>query len=349
MLQSKEIVVPVFSVVVPVYNAERYLNKALQSILDQDFTDFELILVDDGSTDDSLTVLEAFAEKDTRVIVLNNEVNRGAAEARNRGIEIARGKYLCFVDADDYIDLGFLRHFYDALQADDCDFVKCGAYEEYYDDNENLMYTRPCIMSDQSFQDAEAITNQVIDMALIPLFGYNWNSCYKMAVIKDNQLRFDNTLKVHEDFAFNMAYLSFVRNMRCLSYCGYYYIKRANNNSLSLQKSNYVYNIQLLKIHSFLSLLKKNRNETQENLDKIYWMFTRFTYSVLESGTSMEVIHKEPVFDAYKKHCFGSLGFKKRVLTGILQSDNALLIRVTAGLMGLVKRYLPILFAKLKR
>ena len=348
MIRNKKLVVPVFSVVVPVYNAERYLNKALQSILDQDFTDFELILVNDGSTDGSRAVLEVFAETDDRVIVLSNDENCGAAEARNRGIEIAKGKFLYFVDADDFIESGLLQRFYDAFQTDDCDFVKCSAYEEYYDANDIILYTKSCVLPDQSFQDVKAIANQVIDMEQIPLFGYNWNSCYKMQAIKDHQLRFDNTLKVHEDFAFNMAYLPFVRHMRCLSYCGYHYIKRANN-SLSLQKSNYVYNIQLLKIHSFLSLLKKNRNETQENMDKIYWMFTRFTYSVLESGTSMKAVRKEPIFDAYKKHCFESLGFKKKVLTVILQSNNVLLIRVTAGLMGLVKRYLPVFFAKIKK
>lgn len=348
MRKSKEKKLPVFSVVVPVYNAERYLNKALQSILDQDFTDFELILVDDGFTDGSRAVLEAFSEKDARIKVLKIDVNCGAAEARNRGIEIARGKYLCFVDADDYIDSGFLQHFYDAFQADDCDFVKCSACEEYHDENDKIVYTKSCVLPDQSFQDVKAIANQVIDMEQIPLFGYNWNSCYKMQAIKDHQLRFDNTLKVHEDFAFNMAYLPFVRHMRCLSYCGYHYIKRVNN-SLSLQKSNYVYKIQLLKIHSFLSLLKKNRNETQVNMDKIYWMFTRFTYSVLESGTSMKAVRKEPIFDAYRKHYFESLGFKKKVLTGILQSDNVFLIKPMARLMGLFKRYFPIVFAKLKR
>ena len=348
MLKNKETVVPVFSVVVPVYNAERYLNKALQSILDQDFTDFELILVDDGSTDDSLTVLEAFAEKDTRVIVLNNEVNRGAAEARNRGIEIARGKYLCFVDADDYIDLGFLQHFYDALQADDCDFVKCGAYEEYNDNNENVMYTRSCVLPDRCFQDAKTIINQVIDMELIPLFGYNWNSCYKMAIIKENHLRFDETLKVHEDFVFNMAYLPFVRKMQGLSYCGYHYVKR-NNNSLSLQKSYYNYDKHLLKVRGFLSLLKNQQNETQESLDKVYWLFTRFTFSALESGTSMKTVRSEKIYADYRKHCFGPAGGKKRLLTGILQSNNAFLIGLTAGLMGFVKQYLPVLFAKVKK
>ena len=209
--------VPVFSVVVPVYNAERYLNKALQSILDQDFTDFELILVDDGSTDGSRAVLEAFSEKDARIKVLKIDVNCGAAEARNRGIDIARGNYLCFVDADDYIEPDFLRHFYDAFQADDCDFVKCGAYEEYYDANEKQLFAKSCVLPDQAFRETKSIINQVIDMELIPLFGYNWNSCYKMEIIKENKLRFDGTLKVHEDFVFNMDYLPFVRKMRCLS------------------------------------------------------------------------------------------------------------------------------------
>lgn len=348
MAKGKECLAPVFSVVVPVFNAEQYLKRTLKSILDQNFTEFELILVDDGSLDRSLAVCEAFALTDTRIIVLKNNKNCGAAEARNRGIDIAKGKYLCFVDADDYIEPDFLSHFYDALQAEDCDFIKCGVYEEYYDTNENPRYSKSCILPDQTFREMKTITDQIIDMELIPLFGYNCNSCYKMAIVQENRLRFDRMLKVNEDFGFNMAYLPFIRKMRCLSYCGYHYIKR-NSNSLSFQKSNYNYDIQLFKIRSFLSLLKKNRNETQENLDKIYWMFTRYTFSVLESGLSMERVRTEPIFDAYKKHRFGSLGFKKKVLTGILQSENELVLKLTVCLMGLLKRYLPVIFAKIKR
>ncbi len=348
MRKDREKSVPVFSVVVPVYNADRYLNKALQSILDQDFTDFELILVDDGSTDESFAVLEAFAEKDARIIVLNNEVNRGAAEARNRGIDIARGKYLCFVDADDYIEPDFLRHFYDAFQADDCDFVKCGAYEDYYDANEKQLFAKSCVLPDQAFRETKSIINQVVDMELIPLFGYNWNSCYKMEIIKESKLRFDGTLKVHEDFVFNMDYLPFVRKMRCLSYCGYHYIKREGN-SLSCQNENYNLNIRLLKVRSFLSLLKNQQNETQENLDKVYWMFTRFTFSALESGISMDTIRKEKIFADFRKHSFGPMGFKKKMLTGILQSNRAFLIKTAVWLMRIVKQHFRYLFAKIKR
>lgn len=348
MAKDKECVEPVFSVVVPVYNAEQYLKRTLKSILDQNFTEFELILVNDGSSDRSLAVCEAVALTDARVLVLNSEKNYGAAEARNRGINKAKGKYLCFVDADDYIERDFLSHFYDVLQKDDYDYIKCGAYEEYFDTNENVQYRRSCVLPDQTFQEVKTIIDQVIDMELIPLFGYNWNSCYKMAIVQEKKLWFDRTLKVHEDFAFNMAYLPFVKKMCCLSYCGYHYIKR-NNSSLTFQKENYKYDIQLLKIRSFLSLLKKNRNETQENLDKIYWMFTRYTLSALESGLSMEIVREEPVFDAYKKHCFGPLEFKKKVLTGLLQSENELMLKLTICLMGFVKHYLPVVFAKVKK
>ena len=341
-------VVPVFSVIVPVYNAETYLKKAIQSIQSQTFSGFELILVNDGSQDRSLAVCEEFAATDTRIIVLNNHENCGAAEARNRGIDIARGNYLCFVDADDYIEPDFLRHFYDAFQADDCDFVKCGAYEEYYDANEKQLFAKSCVLPDQAFRETKSIINQVVDMELIPLFGYNWNSCYKMEIIKENKLRFDGTLKVHEDFVFNMDYLPFVRKMRCLSYCGYHYIKREGN-SLSLQNENYNFSIRLLKVRSFLSLLKNQQNETPENLDKVYWMFTRFMFSALESGTSMDTIRKEGIYKDYRKHCFGPVGLKKQSVIGIRQSDNAFFIKPVVGLMGFVKQYMPVLFAKVKK
>ena len=348
MDKHNEAAVPVFSVVVPVYNAEKYLNKTLQSIQDQTFSDFELILVNDGSQDQSLAVCKKFAAMDTRITVLSNDVNCGAATARNRGIVVARGRYLCFVDADDYIEPDFLRHFYDAVQADDYDFVKCGVYEEYYDADDNSLFSKPCVLPDQSFREMNSIINQIIDMELIPLFGYNWNSCYRMAVIKENQLRFDSTLKVHEDFVFNMAYLPFIRRMRCLNYCSFHYIKREGN-SLSLQNENYNFDIHLLKVRSFLSLLKKYQNETQENLDKVYWMFTRFTFSSLVAGTSMEAVRSEKIYADYRKHCFSPIGLKKKLLIGILQSNNVLLIKPVVGLMRIVKQHFRYLFAKIKR
>ena len=339
--------IPVFSIVMPVYNAEKYLEDALDSIQNQEFSDFELILVNDSSTDNSLAVCIKYAAIDQRIIVIDCKTNCGAAVARNRGIKAAKGNYLCFVDADDYIDRDFLQQFYHALQEDEYDLVKSGAYEEYFD-KEELVYSRKCMLQQKSCQGLKEITEQVINMEQIPLFGYIWNSVYKMSIIRAHNLWFDQTLTVNEDFAFNVAYLPFVSIMKCLSYCGYHNAKR-NNNSFSSQQKNYDYEKHLLKVRSFLLLLKQNQMKTQAMLDKVYWMFTRFTFSALESGTTLERVRQEPLFTEYRNHRFGLMGSKKKLLTGILQSNKAFLIKPTVSLMGFIKHHLPVFFAKVKK
>ncbi len=348
MVIKKRESAPVFSIVMPVYNAEPYLEKSLQSILHQTFPDFELIPVNDASTDQSYKCCESFAAADDRISVLNLKKNSGAAEARNKGMDAARGKYLCFADADDTVEPDYLERFYTALQEEEYDFIKCGAYEEYFDREETPVYTRKCVLVERICTGKNEITEQIIDMEQVPLFGYLWNSVYNMAVIKANQLRFDSTLQVNEDFAFNMQYLPFVHKMKCLSYCGYHYAKR-NDTSLSSRKKNYDYEKHLLKVRSFLALLKQNQMETQALLDNVYWMFTRLTFSALEAGTSLEAVRREPVFTAYRKHSFGPVGIKKKLLTGILQSNTVLLIRPAVIVMGFVKQHLPFFFAKVKK
>ena len=339
---------PVFSIVVPVYNAKKFLEKSLGSILAQTFSDFELILVNDASADGSLTICKKYAALDHRIVLIDCPENHGAAEARNWGIKAAKGCYLCFVDADDYVEPDFLARFYETLQSDDYDFIKCGAYEEYYDMDEKPIYTKACILPDKAFFGIKVVLDQVVDMEQIPLFGYNWNSVYRMDIIKERHLRFDKAMRVHEDFVFNMAYLPFIRKMRCLSYCGYHYIKR-NSGSLSYQKGYYDYEKRLLKVRSFLSFLKESQNETQVNLDKVYWMFTRCSFSALEWDTSMEKVRKDPIYVAYRKHCFGPVGLKKKILIAVLQSNHSFLIKPIVWLMGFVQQYFPVLFAKIKR
>ena len=348
MAKSKEDHAPVFSIIMPVYNAEKYLKIALNSIQNQSFTDFELILVNDCSTDQSLAICTKYRNLDRRIVVIDSEKNGGAAEARNRGIETARGKYLCFVDADDYIDSDFLQQFYNALQKEDYDFVKCGAYEEYYDREETLRYSRQCVLQNKDCQGIKVIAEQAIDMEQIPLFGFIWNGVYKLDIVKAHNLKFDNTLKVNEDFAFNISYIPFIRIMKCLSYCGYHYAKR-NSDSLSSGQKNYDYEKHMLKVRGFLALIREQQLETQANLDKVYWMFTRFTYSALASGETLKQIQMEPVFEKYLQHCFGALTCKQLILTKILQSKRSFLILLLVWLMRFVKYSMPVLFAKIKK
>ncbi|HEL7541574.1 TPA: glycosyltransferase, partial [Enterococcus faecalis] len=121
---------PKISIIVPVYNVEKYLEKCVRSILAQTFTDFELILVDDGSPDSSGAMCDQFAEQDERVKVIHKE-NGGLSDARNAGIEIATGEYLGFVDSDDYIADDMYELLYTNIVKEDADLSICGIYDVY--------------------------------------------------------------------------------------------------------------------------------------------------------------------------------------------------------------------------
>lgn len=113
---------PLISVIVPVYNVEKYLEECLDSILAQTFTDLEVICIDDGSTDSSGKILDDYKEKDERVIVVHRE-NHGLGHARNTGIDMARGKYICFIDSDDYMEADTLMKRYELAEKNNCDLV----------------------------------------------------------------------------------------------------------------------------------------------------------------------------------------------------------------------------------
>ncbi len=119
-----------FSVIVPIYNVEKYLPFCIESVLNQTFTDFELILVNDGSTDNSLSICNHYAEKDSRIVIIDQQ-NKWLSGARNSGIKVAKGDYFIFIDGDDAIKQDALIKI--NQKANDCDFI--GYYYTYIDEN----------------------------------------------------------------------------------------------------------------------------------------------------------------------------------------------------------------------
>ena len=118
------------SIIIPVYNVEKYLAKCIDSILNQAFTDWELILIDDGSVDQSGKICDEYACKDNRIKVTHKK-NEGVSKARNTGITLAKGEYICFIDSDDWIDVNYLQNF--KIQEQQCDFYFSGALYDTYD------------------------------------------------------------------------------------------------------------------------------------------------------------------------------------------------------------------------
>ena len=124
------------SIIIPVYNVERYLRCCLDSVVAQSFSKFEAILIDDGSTDESGIICDEYATNDTRFVVIHQK-NGGISSARNAGLDICGGNYICFLDSDDYYESDFLQTMYDSINESDYDFVSCAA--NFVDENNSLI------------------------------------------------------------------------------------------------------------------------------------------------------------------------------------------------------------------
>ena len=184
------------SVVVPVYNVERYLPACLQSIRGQSFSDFEVVCVDDGSTDGSGRILDEVAAIDGRLKVLHTD-NHGVSHARNLGIKEAMGELMCFVDADDQLMPGALEAISTAFSDNDVDFIKFSG-EAFPQE-----LASPWVI-DRIHLDDELIEDDVITLAFLRKSGpYPWNGAYRSAFLKDNGIGFPEDLSLGEDQVFS--------------------------------------------------------------------------------------------------------------------------------------------------
>lgn len=180
--------IPIISIVVPVYNVEKYVGHCIQSILNQTYNKFELILVDDGSTDDSGKLCDEWAEKDNRIVVIHKE-NGGLSDARNAGIEIAKGEYLAFVDSDDYISPSMYQRLFSSVNNYDADIAMCLAYNIYDDDSTYYDIEFGNLTIFQKNEILKSLFNHKLN-------NFAWNKLYKRELFND--IRYPKG-KIYED------------------------------------------------------------------------------------------------------------------------------------------------------
>lgn len=204
------------SIVVPVYNASAYIGKCIDSILAQTYTDFELLLINDGSSDNSLDVLEGYAKKDKRIVVINQK-NMGVAATRNKGIKISRGEYITFIDNDDYIDSDYLEKFLDNTK-DSPDVVIGGYRRTSSDDRELYKFT----IRDSEWSKYTFITP--------------WGRIIRRKFLLDNNICFFS-YPLGEDIYFNLKIYSLSKNIVTISYIGYNWFYNEDSVSNTLHRS----------------------------------------------------------------------------------------------------------------
>lgn len=238
------------SIIVPIYNAEKYLNKCIESLINQTKKELEFILINDGSTDNSEKIIKSY--KDKRIKYFKNE-NQGIGKTRNFGIEKATGKYIMFVDSDDYIDKNMAKLMFDKAFSNSLDMVVCDYYKVI--NNENIEEKLP------SFKQTtlKNSPNLLCDINLSP-----WNKIYKTSLIKDNNIKFVENLK-YEDAPFVIEALDKANKVGKVNKCLNYYVIHGNSETTVRDKRVF----DILKIIDKIRKYFKDKYYIKESLDKL--------------------------------------------------------------------------------
>lgn len=231
------------SVIIPVYNGYKYINECLKSVTSQIYNNLEIFIINDGSTDDSYTLLKEWSKIDSRIILFNN-TNHGVSYSRNFAIENCTGEYLVFIDVDDIVHKNFINKLVNLIIKEDVDCAACNitSFKEQKDDNFPISKNQTIIYNRE----------EALHAFFGPLHGYMANKIYKKDIIIDNKLKLNEKIAISEDLLFNCEYIkhckSFAYNTEIL------YLYRQSENSAF----NNFYNTHWFSILDAYSLLANN-------------------------------------------------------------------------------------------
>ena len=262
---------PKVSIIIPVYNTEQYLRQCLDSVINQTFKDIEIICINDNSTDGSYNILKEYADKDDRFVVINLTETKEQGNARNEGLKTARGKYITFVDSDDWVRNDFIEVLYNEIERNGLDFVSASQY--IYDNiQKQIVDVKPV--------SAKVLNEYNIEKLLIPKGEFSiipvWQKIYKKQFLDDNKIKFK--LCWHEDNVFLFETLIKTTKIKFIDDKIYFYrINRQNSSVYQMNRDFTLFNA----FNELKKMLKEN--DMYEQYKKIY-------YQYISSQTAMRLI-----------------------------------------------------------
>lgn len=268
------------SVIIPVYNVEKYLEECIMSICNQTFKDFEIVIIDDGSSDNSISILKKYAKMDDRIRLFVQE-NKGISATRNKGLLEAQGIYILFVDSDDYILPNTLDVLWENALKTDADIVLGNAWSFYNDDYSNKIasYQRPEWIDSSGVITGDVLYAQLMKTSSFPPLVYLYFS--KRSFLMNNQIWMDEEI-VHEDELWTIHAMFKAKRVIAINYYYYYYRQRDG----SFMYSNNLHR----RIESLLIISKKlsifiSECEQIDSIKmrrwiyvRIFWMYLQATY-----------------------------------------------------------------------
>lgn len=226
---------PAISIVMPVYNTKEFVGKAIESILNQSFKDYEFLIIDNGSTDGSGAVIDKYAAQDSRIKVLRNKENVFIAEARNAALERVTGEYLYLIDSDDWVLPDMLEKMYSKAREHSAQYVVAGYYMDYYEGGQELSYT---VCPDDAFYTQEEFRKHAVDYLTRTILTVPWNKLYSISYLRAHNIKFRNTKL--EDHHFNMDILMDVDRVCMISKPFYHYYRSRQGTDSQLVYNKYL-------------------------------------------------------------------------------------------------------------
>lgn len=238
---------PMISVIVPVYNVEKYIKKGIESLLAQSYQNIEIILVDDGSPDNSPAILDQYTKKDSRIKVLHQK-NQGVSTARNNGIKISNGEYILFVDGDDYVGKDYVEFFYKLISQKSADIAV----------NYDLFSALNSSHNHHEKEEVESPEQIIEDIYLGKMNVAVWNKMYKKSFLEKNNIRFNPKIWYGEGMLFNIECLSSTKKIAVGSRKVYYQVYNQNSAMRSFNMESNLCGIRSLELQKKY-LDKKNK------------------------------------------------------------------------------------------
>lgn len=325
---------PKISIIIPIYNTEKYLETCLNSVLNQTFEDIEIICINDGSPDNSGELLRKFAKKDERVIIITQK-NQGLSDARNNALQYVNGKYMMYVDSDDWIELNTCEIAYQTAKQEEADVVLWSYVREYTNNS----------LTKKIYDKKKEVLNQnesslKLHRRMFGLIGKElknpenadaivtaWGKLYKTKIIKQNQIKFISTKIIGtEDALFNIYYFRHVKKAVCLNEALYHYRKDNDFSVTSLYKERLFIQSQMK-----YDLIEQYIEDYDLGNDYKQALNNRIAMSILELGLNVlgsdkiiwekiiklkEIISEERYKNAYQKMQFNYLPIHWKVFYG---------------------------------
>ncbi|MDR0307801.1 MAG: glycosyltransferase [Chitinispirillales bacterium] len=322
---------PIVSVIIPVYNAEKYLARCIDSVLSQSFTDFECILINDGSSDGCPAICNKYAKKDSRIKVIHKE-NSGVSCTRNVGLNVAQGEWITFVDSDDWVDEKYIEIMYNNAVQNDCALSICGISNVDENERELLKSKQfPIMFFDKNFAKKTFLAPK----------GYFTTVCVCKLVKREylyrNNIRFDADIKIYEDSLFWFEVIDKVDRIVYDSTSCYNYRKCANT---AINSPETIKNFGT----SFIAVQKMMQLETNKYiLKKIKLFEALLSYRMLSRIFANRNNFAEETYVIGKKHLLNSLFYY--MINGDIKIKSKMMAvlylspRVTHRVIGLISKF----------